>query len=354
MLQNLYSPYLDYDTLSKDLMIPPGDLSVPDFPCAAIQQIGSGHHYRVEYTNAYADGWTEFHAQSPACWMASVDVNFARAVRRRTSGRNTLRIRLGRRGVGSYSVAGRQLDLDGPSLTMVAEPDGMPPGEVVEQGRQEVTNIYVHQSSLRALYAGAEAELPAPMRHFVEGTLRESFIHTASISPDLLECLRDVANCSLDGRSRSIYLHAKSMEIVARAIESVHGVSNHADDDPLRGEVSRMTRRAVSKAQIILQEHFISPPALDTLSRQVGLSRSSLCAGFRALLGKSVYEYTHELRMQHALRLLSEPGVPVTDVAYAVGYNHPSSFSVAIQKRFGVSPRALRSRGAAGKLPASD
>lgn len=351
MLQNLYSPYLDYDTLSNDLMIPPGDVSVPDFPCAAIQQIGSGHHYRVEYANAYADGWTEFHAQSPACWMASVDVNFARVVRRRTSGRNTLRIRLGRRGMGSYTVAGRQVNFEGPSLTMVAEPDGMPPGEVVEQGRQEVTNIYVHQNSLRALYAGAEANLPAPMRHFVEGALRESFVHTAPIPPDLLECLRDVSHCSLDGRSRSIYLHARSLEIVARAIESLHGFASNADDDSLRGDVSRMTRRAVCKAQVILQEHFISPPPLDTLSRQVGLSRSSLCAGFRALLGKSVYEYTHELRMQHALRLLSEPGVPVTDVAYAVGYNHPSSFSVAIQKRFGVSPRALRSRGAAGKLP---
>ncbi|MGS0894115.1 helix-turn-helix transcriptional regulator [Burkholderia stagnalis] len=348
MLQNLYSPFLDYDSLSRDLTVPPGNLAVPDFPSAVVRQIGNGHHYRVEYANDYADGQTEFHAQSPAFWMTSVDVSFAGVVRRRTRGQNTLRIRIGRRGSASYSVAGREISLDGPTMVLVAEPDGMPPGNVIEHGHHQATSIYLHRNALSALYAGAEDALPAPLRHFVEGTLRESFMYSAPISPALFECLRAVGDCSLDGRGRSIYLHARSLEIVARAVDSVADATRHAGDEAFHGDVSRMTRRAVSKAQTVLQEHFASPPSLDVLSRQVGLSRSSLCAGFRALLGKSVHEYAHELRMQQALRLLGEPGVPITDVAYAVGYNHPSSFSVAIQKRFGVSPRDLRARGEAG------
>lgn len=344
MLQNLYSPYLDYDSLSRDLAVPPGDLSVPDFPSTTVRQIGNGHHYRVEYANAYASGQTEFHAQSPAFWMTDVDVSFAGVVRRRTRGENALRIRIGRCGSASYSVAGREVNLDGPTMVLVAEPDGMPAGDVIERGHHQVTSLYMHRSVLGALYAGAEDALPAPLRHFVEGTLRESFMYATPIPPALVECLRDIGACPLDGRSRSIYLQARSLEIVARAVDTVSEGTRHTDTDALNGSVSRMTRRAVSKAQVVLQEHFVSPPSLDVLSQQVGLSRSSLCAGFRALLGKSVHEYAHELRMQQALRLLSEPGVPVTDVAYAVGYNHPSSFSVAIQKRFGMSPRALRAR----------
>ncbi|ABB10795.1 helix-turn-helix transcriptional regulator [Burkholderia lata] len=347
MLQNLYSPYLDYDSLSRELAVPPANPSVPDFPSTVIRQIGNGHHYRVEYANAYADGQTEFHAQSPAFWMTSVDVSFAGVVRRRTRGQNTLRIRVGRGGAASYAVGGREISLDGPSMVLVAEPDGMPAGDVTERGHHQVTSICLHRSALSALYAGAEEALPLPLRHFVEGTLTESFMHAGPISPAMFECLRDIGDCSLDGRSRSIYLHGRSLEIVARAIDSVSDATRHAGDEAGHGEVSRMTRRAVSKAQSVLEEHFAAPPSLDVLSRQVGLSRSSLCAGFRTLLGKSVHEYAHELRMQQALRLLREPGVPVTDVAYAVGYNHPSSFSVAIQKRFGMSPRELRARGGA-------
>ena len=345
MLQNLYSPYLDYDSLSRDLAVPATNLSVPDFPSTEIRQIGNGHHYRVDYANAYAEGRTEFHAQSPAFWMTAVDVSFAGVVRRRTRGQNTLRIRIARCGTGSYSVAGREINLDGPSMMLVAEPDGMPAGDVIERGHHQVTSIYLHRSALSALYAGAEDALPTPLRHFVEGTLRESFMHAAPISPVLFDCLQSIGDCPLDGRSRSIYLHGRSLEIVAHAIDSVSDAVQHADDEAGRGEVTRMTRRAVSKAQLVLQEHFAAPPSLDALSRQVGLSRSSLCAGFRTLLGKSVHEYAHELRMQQALRLLREPGVPVTGVAYAVGYNHPSSVSVAIQKRFGMSPRELRARG---------
>ena len=179
-------------------------------------------------------------------------------------------------------------------------------------------------------------------------------MHTAPIAPDMLECLQQLADCSMEGRHRSMFLHARSLEILARAMASIPVSERQSDDEHLHGVVSRSTRRAVSKAQVILQENFITPPCLDTLSRQVGLSRSSLCAGFRTLLGKSIYEYAHELRMQQALRLLREPGVPVTDVAYAVGYQHPSSFSVAIQKRFGVSPRALRSRNADRSLTLPD
>ncbi|VVE66834.1 AraC family transcriptional regulator [Pandoraea anapnoica] len=359
MSRNLYSPYidspyLDYGNLSDDLTAAPGTLLFPDSAAARVEQVGNGHHYRLEYCNGYADGRTEFHAQSPAMWMTYADVSFKNVVRRRTHGRNTLRIRISRRGACSYSIDGKHLSLDGPNVGIVAEPENMLPGDVSEQGHHQVTSLCIHRDALRGLYAGEEASLPVPIQHFLDGSLRQSFMHSAPIAPDMLDCLQQLADCSMEGRHRSLFLQARSLEILARAMASISDGMNPSDDEHAHPEVSRMTRRAVSKAQVILQENFVTPPCLDTLSRQVGLSRSSLCAGFRTLVGKSIYEYAHELRMQQALRLLREPGVPVTDVAYAVGYQHPSSFSVAIQKRFGLSPRALRSRSAGGGVSFPD
>ena len=93
-------------------------------------------------------------------------------------------------------------------------------------------------------------------------------------------------------------------------------------------------------------KRFVRPPSLEDLAREVGLSRSSLCAGFRQILGQSAFEYIQDRRMERALALLSETQDPITEVAHAVGYSHLSSFTVAVQRRFGMSPSELR-RGAA-------
>jgi AraC family transcriptional activator of pyochelin receptor len=76
------------------------------------------------------------------------------------------------------------------------------------------------------------------------------------------------------------------------------------------------------------------------------LSRSGLCTGFKAIAGKSVYDYILDIHMRHAAVLLTSPGASISDVAHAVGYSHQSSFSAAVQKSFGVAPRTLRRRKA--------
>jgi AraC-like DNA-binding protein len=59
-----------------------------------------------------------------------------------------------------------------------------------------------------------------------------------------------------------------------------------------------------------------------------------------------VFDHIQDLRMQHALALLSERDDSITQIAYAVGYNRASSFSVAVHRHFGATPSELRKRGA--------
>jgi AraC-like DNA-binding protein len=49
--------------------------------------------------------------------------------------------------------------------------------------------------------------------------------------------------------------------------------------------------------------------------------------------------------MQQALELLNERDASITQIAYAVGYNRASSFTVAVQRHFGTTPSELRRRG---------
>ncbi len=46
--------------------------------------------------------------------------------------------------------------------------------------------------------------------------------------------------------------------------------------------------------------------------------------------------------MTAAAKLLSQPAIPVRDVARQVGYHQPSHFARALRRRHGVSPSVFR------------
>ncbi len=136
-----------------------------------------------------------------------------------------------------------------------------------------------------------------------------------------------------------MFLQSKAIEIICQMLEAFDHSEGFASP-----ETTRLTARGVLKAQQVLADNLVSPPSLEALARRVGLSRSALCSGFRQILGQSVFDYVHGLRMQQALELLNERDASITQIAYAVGYHRASSFTVAIQKHFGTTPSELRRR----------
>ena len=60
--------------------------------------------------------------------------------------------------------------------------------------------------------------------------------------------------------------------------------------------------------------------------------------------GQSYSELVEAIRSERACRLLEEPQMRVADVAKALGYTDPSSFSRAFRRWTGISPRAYRRR----------
>jgi AraC-like DNA-binding protein len=138
-----------------------------------------------------------------------------------------------------------------------------------------------------------------------------------------------------------LFLQSRAVEIVCQAIEALEHQDNLGT-----AETTMLTARGVLKAQRRLAEDFVTPPSLEDLALEVGLSRSALCTGFRQMLGQSVFDYILSLRMERALALLNERDASITAIAHTVGYNHTSSFSVAVQRYFGATPSELRRRRA--------
>lgn len=100
-------------------------------------------------------------------------------------------------------------------------------------------------------------------------------------------------------------------------------------------------RDKVVEAQLVIRQHLDNPFTIKELSRKVAMNECYLKKGFKALTGKTIHQYTQDLRIAKAKELLSKDGLSVSDVANSLGYSSISHFSTAFKKATGTKPCEL-------------
>jgi AraC family transcriptional regulator of adaptative response / DNA-3-methyladenine glycosylase II len=93
--------------------------------------------------------------------------------------------------------------------------------------------------------------------------------------------------------------------------------------------------------------HRISSGALnghtvEDLARELDVSERHLRRAFEREVGVSPLELAQTHRLLLAKRLLADTDLPVTDVAYASGFQSLRRFNTVFRDRYGMSPSALR------------
>lgn len=80
----------------------------------------------------------------------------------------------------------------------------------------------------------------------------------------------------------------------------------------------------------------------DDLARTVGLSRRQLDRVFSSATGLSLSQYYRNRRVQHAARMLSEPGSSVKEIAFDLNFSDTAHFIRVFRERMGVTPGDYR------------
>jgi C4-dicarboxylate-specific signal transduction histidine kinase len=80
------------------------------------------------------------------------------------------------------------------------------------------------------------------------------------------------------------------------------------------------------------------------LAAEARVSRSSLSALFRRLVGVSPMAYLARWRLLLAARILHDEGLSIREAADRVGYEADAAFSRAFKRQFGVAPSRYRER----------
>ena len=137
----------------------------------------------------------------------------------------------------------------------------------------------------------------------------------------------------------ALLLQSRTLELLHEAVQPREEPASSACPSlPLREHL----RMAKLKALLDAQQDGGVPVA--QLAREVGLSASALQRHWRQIYGTSIDEYRRNQRLDHARALLEQTGCTVLEVAHASGYTSAANFSTAFKRRFGISPKLVRSK----------
>lgn len=167
-----------------------------------------------------------------------------------------------------------------------------------------------------------------------------NLIGTFPMAPEVRNAALEVsASCRLD----SVPMLESSIRVL-RLLDSLSHDANRSSTAiqwqiPAGGTLDQMFR-----ARQLIESRFNEPLTLKDIAREVGMSEAKFKAAFRTTYGMPPISFLNNVRLERARALLRANDLTISQIAHAVGYAHPTNFTVAFRRATGVPPRALRNR----------
>ena len=119
--------------------------------------------------------------------------------------------------------------------------------------------------------------------------------------------------------------------------------------DFLSSELQQPEERADEGISIAayLKNHFQEDVSLDSVSRALSMSVSSVRRTLQRETGETFQQVLVALRMERASMLLKEKTLSINEVAFVCGFHDALYFRRAFKKRFGLTPSEYRARAGA-------
>ncbi len=230
--------------------------------------------------------------------------------------------------------------LTGPQAHLHMCPGSSAEGYFIAGGEQETKLVVLHCGAqfIEQTLGVSYDELPPPIDAMLAGNSSSS-TQRISLSPQVLHAALRIIDSrhGIPSGLRCPYLKSMATTILCEVFaELSHRDRARRSAVPLH---SRDLNR-IYEARDYLTQHYRAPPTIPQLALMLGINQTKLKAGFRAVLGLTVYQYVLERRMEVASELLLTREHNVTEIAYRVGYEYPANFSYAFKRHFGRLPHA--------------
>ncbi len=103
-----------------------------------------------------------------------------------------------------------------------------------------------------------------------------------------------------------------------------------------------VTERHIFESRLYIERNLGEGLSGELIAQKAYLSYFHYQHLFKAYTGESVWQYVKRLRMEKASFLLAFTSLPVTDIAYQIGFESTAAFSKAFSACYGMSPQKYR------------
>ena len=237
-----------------------------------------------------------------------------------------------------FSEAGR-IEVTSPNLTVVHQGDDMHYQVSCGPGLWRSVGLYISREYFHN-FLKASVGIDSSLWRQLQALRNEQvFCHQMPVSPEALTAVKQLLENPYEGYRRLFFAQAKAYEVLCASLDlwQAYLDSHHSAE-----VFSSRDLRLIEKARDLLVSdlrHMMTIPELD---RAVGTNTSKLKRGFKFLYGMTVFECGHRARMTRALELLGNERLSVNEVAFAVGYQHQTSFTASFREYFGFAPKDAR------------
>ena len=115
--------------------------------------------------------------------------------------------------------------------------------------------------------------------------------------------------------------------------------SNDLNFEPKDIKLPSMDKEFLCKLQKIIEENMAdSSFSIEIMSQMMAISRTHFIRKVKKLTNAKPLDLLISYRLKMASQLLQQKKASISEVAYMVGYDNPSSFSRAFKNKFGLSP----------------
>jgi AraC-like DNA-binding protein len=154
-----------------------------------------------------------------------------------------------------------------------------------------------------------------------------------------LRAIQTLTDCPLVGSLGIMMVETSVTQIILLQLHALFGEEYKVTDS---NRTHRRDQDLVHALKQFLRDNYLEDHSIAGLARQFATNGNKLMSVFKAVEGKSIFEYISDLRMQHAVHLLQDKDVKILQVARTLGYKNPNHFSTAFKRIYGVVPTEFR------------
>lgn len=205
--------------------------------------------------------------------------------------------------------------------------------------RVKVLSIHVSPDYLQNFVSNDSQGFPPQITDLLNDSLSNAFVIKNKSNSAIKTVASQILENFYSGSRRNMFLEAKSLEFMTLLLSQL------TEDSFDKGEsISILEREKILEleAQLILRLHDV--PSLEQISKETGISHSSLNRIFKAVFGDTIFSYLRNKRLERTKELLQDGKLNISEISYELGWSSPAHLTRNFKEKYGVLPKEYRRR----------